>query len=77
MERSIAVELAAQLKKLDGPLGAAAEVVEKIKDENQKRAFRRAIAETIGTIYTELQIPIGREYPDLLPDEDDRRRTEP
>jgi hypothetical protein len=77
VDRSLATELVSRLREVDGPLNAAAEAVEKIQDPERKRAFRRAIAEVIGLIYTDLLIPIGRDFPDLLPDKSDLERTKP
>lgn len=75
MERDTAVEIVTYLKALDGPINSAMVAVEKIKDLEQRRAFRRALADVVGSVYTELFVPIGREFPDLLPDEEDREKT--
>ena len=75
MDRSIATEIARQLKALDGPINAAIEAVEKIQDAEQRRAFRRTLATIVGTVYTELLVPIGKEFPDLLPDDEDIDKT--
>lgn len=75
MERSTAVEISGHLKSLDGPLNAAMAAVEKIQDVEQRRAFRRALAGVVGAVYTELLVPIGKEFPDLLPDKQDADNT--
>ena len=49
--------------------------VEKIQDMDQRRIFRRALAAIVGEVYTEIYVPIGREFPDLLPDQQDLERT--
>ena len=75
VERSLAIEIVSRLRELDRPLNAALDAVEKIKDAGEKRAFRRAIAAVTGAIYTDLLVPIGKDFPDLLPDTDDLDRT--
>jgi len=75
MERSTAIEIVRHLKALDDPLNAAIEAVEKIQSVEQRRAFRRALADVVGAVYTELFVPIGREFPDLLPDKEDVDNT--
>jgi hypothetical protein len=71
MERSTAIEIVGHLKALDGPLNAAMAAAENIQDTAQRRAFRRALADVVGAVYTELFVPIGKEFPDLLPDKQD------
>jgi hypothetical protein len=75
MEQSTAIEIVSHLKALDVPLNAAMEAVEKIQDMEQRRAFRRALAGVVGAVYTELFVPIGKEFPDLLPDKQDADAT--
>jgi hypothetical protein len=71
VERQTAVEIARHLRKLDGPMNEAMAAVEKIGDPAQRRVFRRALAAVVGAIYIDLFVPIGREFPDLLPDKQD------
>jgi hypothetical protein len=71
MERSTAIEIVSRLKALDSPLNTAMAAVEKVGDMEQRRAFRRALARVVADIYTELLVPIGKEFPDLLPDKQD------
>ena len=71
MERDTAVEIVGHLKALDGPMNAAMAAVEKIEDVEQRRMFRRALAAVVGAVYTDLFVPIGKEFPDLLPDKQD------
>lgn len=75
VDRALAAEITSHLLELDEPLNAALAAVEKLRDGEQKRAFRRAIAGVTAAIYTDLLVPIGREFPDLLPDKDDLDRT--
>jgi hypothetical protein len=75
MDRALAAKIISHLKELDGPLNAAMSTVEKLKDAEQRRAFRRALAGVTAAVYTDLMVPIGREFPDLLPDKGDLDRT--
>lgn len=70
MERLIAEKLAEQFLALDGPLNVAAELAEKIEDPTEKKAVRRAIAEVVATVYTDLIRLVARQYPDLDPEDD-------
>jgi hypothetical protein len=71
MERSTAIEILRRLTALDGPINKAIEAVEKIQNVDQRRTFRRTLASVVGTVYTGLVVPIGIEFPDLLPDKQD------
>jgi len=53
---------------LDGPLQKATELSLEIPDPEEQKAVRRVIGETIGRLYTDLMIPIIRQYPDLDPE---------
>jgi hypothetical protein len=75
MRRDIAVEITRHLKALDGPLNAAMAAVEEIGDLEERRALRKALAKIVGAVYTDLFVPIGKDYPDLLPDEEDLDKT--
>ncbi len=49
--------------------GLAAEI-EKIKDIEEKKKYRRGVGELMGRSYTDIMLPIIREYPELDPDKD-------
>jgi hypothetical protein len=49
--------------------------VEKIIDVEQRREFRRVVAGVVATVYTDLQLPIAKRFPDLSTDEGDIRKT--
>jgi hypothetical protein len=68
MKKDIAIQLIEKLFASDKPLNAAAEVIEKIEDEEEKKKFRRGILEIMGRMYTDLELPILRQFPDLDPD---------
>jgi hypothetical protein len=69
VEKSIAKELIETLVLMDAPLNRIAALIEQIVDEEEKKRFRRTIATTMGTLYTDLELPIGEQYPDLSRDE--------
>jgi hypothetical protein len=71
VERSTATEIVGHLRSLDEPLNAAMAAVEKIQNIEQRRTLRRALASIVGAVYTDLLVPIGKDFPDLLPDKDD------
>jgi hypothetical protein len=37
--------------------------------EDEFKAYRRAVAQVMGSIYTDIMQPIHRQYPDLEPEE--------
>lgn len=65
MDRDIAESLMTHFLSLDQPLNRAAEVADRISDDEERRAIRRAIGEFVGRIYGDLMRPIIRQYPDL------------
>jgi hypothetical protein len=75
VDRVLAVDITDKLKDLNGPLNEVMVAIEKITDVEQRRTFRRTMAGVVATIYTEIQIPIGTAFPDLLPDGDDLNKT--
>ena len=68
MDKTTATELMKRVIDLDPPLNAAAGVIEGIADEEERKQFRRAIAEIAGRVYIDLIMPIEKQYPDLNPD---------
>ncbi len=65
MQKTIAIALMDSLIALGRPLNDVVLKIGEIDDDEQKRAFRHAIAAIMGDVYTELMIPILREYPEL------------
>ena len=47
------------------PLDRLAALTEQIVDEDERRDFRRRLAQIMGDIYPDLLTPIIRQYPDL------------
>lgn len=69
MKHEVAKELMMHLKEIDVPINSAMLTAEKIEDPKIRREFRRALASIIGSVYTNLMVPIGKEFPELLPDD--------
>ena len=70
MDKQLAEQLMKKLHSLSVPFNDAAELIEQIPDEDEKKRFRRGLGELMGRAYTDLMIPILRQYPDLDPDKD-------
>lgn len=68
MDREIARKLIELAVAIDKPLDDATELTAQLSDIEERKAVRRAIAEVTGTAYSELILPILRQYPDLDPD---------
>lgn len=68
MEKNIAEQLIKKFLDTDEPLNAAVKITEQIKNEEERIKFRRGVAEIMGRIYTDLELPIIRQYPELDPD---------
>lgn len=67
MNRKIAEEIMVHLRAIDAPMNAAIEAVERISDSDERRAMRKAFALAIGQIYSQLMVPVCKDFPDLLP----------
>lgn len=53
---------------LSGPLNSATLLTNQIPDEVERKRFRRAIGTIMNEVYTNLMMPIVRQYPELDPD---------
>jgi len=58
---------------IDKPLNAATELTWGISDQKEQKTIRRGIAEITSRIYTDLMLPIIRQYPELDPEKISRR----
>jgi len=67
MERAIAEDLMKILLSLDAPLNLATELTKRISDVEERKLIRRGLGEIGGHIFTEIMLPIIRQYPDLDP----------
>jgi hypothetical protein len=52
-------------------VGALSSLSEKITDDQERRAFRKQLAEVM-VLYADMIVSIARQYPDLDPDKRDR-----
>ena len=69
MNRATAEKLVQHLKLLNEPFNAATLVTGEIADVEERRKIRKALANIICKVYTEIMIPISKDFPDLLPDQ--------
>lgn len=68
MDRNVAELLMKSLLALGKPLNDATVAADQIIDEDERKNFLKILGRFMGNIYTELMIPIIRQYPDLDPD---------
>jgi hypothetical protein len=67
MERDLAVQMIEVAQSMTEPLDRLATLTEQIANEDERRDFRRRLAQIMGDIYPDLLTPIIRQYPDLDP----------
>ncbi len=67
MERDLAVRMIEVVQTVTEPLNRLAALTEQIVAEDERRDFRRRLAQIMGDIYPDLLTPILRQYPDLDP----------
>lgn len=70
MDKNLAAQLIKKLHNLDGPLGEVLDLTEQLPDEEERRRFRGSVGDLIARVYTQLMVPVLRQYPDLDPDQD-------
>jgi len=68
MDHSTAEKLMSLYQELGGPLNRASELIDKIPDAEEQRRLRRPLGEMMARIWTDLELPIVQEFPDLDPD---------
>lgn len=61
---------------LDEPLNRATELTKNISDPEEQKVLRRGIGEIASRAYTDLMLPIARQFPDLDPESRGDRKTE-
>jgi len=59
-----------ELLAMGQPLNSAAQLIDQIASEDERRQFRRGLGEVMNQIYIDLMRPIIRQYPDLDPDKE-------
>jgi hypothetical protein len=70
MEKEIAQKIMLSLEALGEALNELAADIEKIKDIEEKKKYRRGVGELMTRSYTDIMRHIIREYPELDPDKD-------
>jgi hypothetical protein len=68
MNRAAAESMIGKLLEVSHKLNELAESVEQIPDLEERKTIRRPVGQLMGLIYTDLMVPIIKEYPDLDPD---------
>lgn len=68
LDKTVAENLMRKSLDLGASMNAVAAQVEQVDVEEQKLSLRRSIANLMGMLYTDIMIPVIREYPDLDPD---------
>jgi len=68
MDRGVAEPLMKELMALGVCLNSMTVLTDKISDKEEQVEIRRVIGNIMGMIYTDMMIPIMRQYPDLNPD---------
>jgi len=68
MEREIAEKLMKVLLEFDDPFNRATEIISQVSSQEEQRALRRGLVESVGKVYSNVMYPILRQYPDLDPD---------
>ena len=67
MTRDVAELLMKSLVALNEPINNVMEAIEQISDVDEKKRFRKEIAEIVAVTYTNLTIPVVKQYPELDP----------
>jgi hypothetical protein len=68
MDRTIAKELMRVFEEIGSSLNQATCIVSELPDVDEQKLMRRGLGNLMGTLFTELQLHIIRQYPDLDPD---------
>jgi len=68
MDKSIADSLMKQMLSLSHYVDEAGELTKQITDDDERYAIRKGIADIAGLIYTDVMMPLIRQYPELDPD---------
>jgi len=56
-----------RLVALNGPMNDVIEAIEQISNREERKLFRKEIAEIIAATYTKLTLPVAKQYPELDP----------
>lgn len=69
MDKARAKLILDQIKSMDGSFGKLSEFVHGISNEEERKSYAKQLGDIMGRMYTEIMIPIIRQYPDLDPDQ--------
>ena len=70
MDKQTAQALMNAIEVMGARLNDVAAVVETISDDSEKKALRRPLGEMMSLTFTDIMLPIIRQYRDLDPDKD-------
>jgi len=68
MDKKIASELMLAIEQINVALGVTAAAIEMIPDMEERKEFRKGVADLMGSVYGDMMVPILRQYPELDPD---------
>jgi hypothetical protein len=68
MEKNLAARIIENIRSMDGQFNALYELIEEIADESEKMQVRKHVADVMGILHGNIEIPIFRQYRDLNPD---------
>ena len=68
MKKATALQIIDRLAKMSLSMNEVMQAIEAIEDEAEKKEMRQAIGNLVGRSYTDLMMPILRQYPELDPD---------
>jgi hypothetical protein len=63
------------LLSLDEPLNKATEIAKQIADLEERKLIHRGLGDVVGRIFTDIMVPIIRQYPDLDPTRKESERN--
>ncbi|MCB1832184.1 MAG: hypothetical protein KDH19_01870 [Geminicoccaceae bacterium] len=70
MKKETAIKIINLISKSDAIFNQMSEVSLEIEDEIERVSIREGVGKSVGFLYTDVIIPILREYPDLDPDKE-------
>lgn len=68
MDRETAVQLMRVYSQLSEPFNLATEIIGKLPDEEEQKRLRRPLGQMMADVWTELMLPIVKQFPELDPD---------
>jgi hypothetical protein len=68
MTRDTATALMSIYRRLGELLNEATDVISRESDPEEQKQLRRPIGQMMAALYTDLQVPVIRVFPDLSPD---------